>query len=96
MSLSRRTFLQAASGLVIRPSVASQNQPAKHTTVDHRHWRHGLSLFGDLKYPPQFAHFDYVSPHAEKAGTVKRGVTGTFDNFNMAVDGVKGVLAGRN
>ena len=93
MSLSRRTFLQAAPGLLIGPSIAGQNQPAQHTTVDHRQWRHGLSLFGDLKYLRQFAHFDYVSPHAEKAGTVRRGVTGTFDNFNMAVEGVKGVLA---
>jgi len=93
MSLSRRTFLQGTSGLVIGPSVAGRDRAVQHTTVDHRQWRHGLSLFGDLKYPPQFAHFDYVSPHAEKAGRVRRGVTGTFDNFNMAVDGVKGVLA---
>jgi microcin C transport system substrate-binding protein len=93
MSLSRRTFLQAASGLMIAPSVASQRQANQHINTDRRQWRHGLSLFGDLKYPPQFARFDYVDPRAPKAGTVKRGASGTFDNFNMAVDGVKGVLA---
>ena len=26
--------------------------------------RHGSSLFGELKYPPDFAHFDYVNPKA--------------------------------
>jgi microcin C transport system substrate-binding protein len=30
---------------------------------------HGLSAFGDLKYPADFAHFDYVDPHAPKGGT---------------------------
>jgi len=30
--------------------------------------RHGISAFGDLKYPPDFAHFDYVNPNAPKGG----------------------------
>jgi microcin C transport system substrate-binding protein len=29
---------------------------------------HGLSVFGDLKYPPDFHHFDYVNPAAPKGG----------------------------
>ncbi|MER9055720.1 extracellular solute-binding protein [Mesorhizobium sp. M0213] len=29
---------------------------------------HGLSAFGDLKYPPDFTHFDYVNPDAPKGG----------------------------
>ncbi|QPC89169.1 extracellular solute-binding protein [Mesorhizobium sp. INR15] len=29
---------------------------------------HGLSAFGDLKYKPNFAHFDYVNPDAPKGG----------------------------
>ncbi|MCA0015627.1 extracellular solute-binding protein [Mesorhizobium sp. B292B1B] len=29
---------------------------------------HGLSAFGDLKYKPDFAHFDYVNPDAPKGG----------------------------
>ena len=93
MTLSRRTFLRAASGLVIAPSVANGDTITQRTGSDHRQWRHGLSLFDDLRYPPHFPRFDYVNPQAPQAGTVRRGVTGTFDNFNMAVDGVKGVLA---
>ena len=31
--------------------------------------RHGMSIFGELKYPPDFAHFDYVNPDAPKGGT---------------------------
>jgi microcin C transport system substrate-binding protein len=56
-------------------------------------FRHGLSLFGDLKYPPDFSHFDYVNADAPKAGTVRLSTTGTFDNFNIVVAGVKGSLA---
>src|ERR1700733_11108761 len=29
---------------------------------------HGLSVFGDLKYPADFQHFDYVNPAAPKGG----------------------------
>lgn len=29
---------------------------------------HGLSAFGDLKYRPDFTHFDYVNPDAPKGG----------------------------
>ncbi|MGE0752559.1 MAG: extracellular solute-binding protein [Variibacter sp.] len=31
--------------------------------------RHGLSAFGDLKYPADFKHLDYVDPNAPKGGT---------------------------
>jgi microcin C transport system substrate-binding protein len=47
--------------------------------------RHGLSAFGDLKYPPDFKHFDYVNPDAPKGGRfATRGVLAidTFDSFN--------------
>jgi microcin C transport system substrate-binding protein len=44
--------------------------------------RHGLSLFGDLKYPPSFTHFDYANPDAPKGGTVKYAAIGTFDTLN--------------
>ena len=47
--------------------------------------RHGLSAFGDLKYPPGFAHFDYVNPDAPKGGRmVTVGTSGltSFDSLN--------------
>jgi microcin C transport system substrate-binding protein len=56
-------------------------------------FRHGLSLFGDLKYPADFKQFDYVKANAPKGGTVRLSTTGTFDNFNIVVSGVKGSLA---
>src|SRR5580704_16908631 len=56
-------------------------------------WRHGLSLFGEVKYPPDFAHFDYVNPQAAKGGHARQIALGTFDNFNIVVSGVKGALA---
>ena len=46
---------------------------------------HGLSIFGDLKYPANFAHFDYVNPNAPKGGrmrTLGLSASHTFDSFN--------------
>jgi microcin C transport system substrate-binding protein len=56
-------------------------------------WRHGTSLFGNLKYPPEFDHFDYVNPNAPKGGSVRLLGLGTFDNFNPVISGVKGSAA---
>src|SRR3954462_15958515 len=58
-----------------------------------RDWKHGLSLFGQLKYPPGFKHFDYVNPRAPKGGAVRMVAFGTFDNFNEVVSGLKGSIA---
>jgi microcin C transport system substrate-binding protein len=43
---------------------------------------HGYSFFGDLQYPPDFTHFDYVNPDAPKGGQVTLSARGTFDGFN--------------
>jgi microcin C transport system substrate-binding protein len=45
--------------------------------------RHGMSAFGDLKYPPDFKHFDYVNPSAPKGGVFSHiGATRAFNqNF---------------
>src|SRR5215831_7703857 len=56
-------------------------------------WQHGLSLFGELKYPAGFKHFDYVNPNAPKGGSVRLMALGTFDNFNEVVAGLKGSIA---
>ncbi len=58
-----------------------------------KNWRHGTSLYGDLKYPPGFKQFDYVNAKAPKGGIVRQVAIGTFDNFNTVVAGVKGSLA---
>ena len=49
---------------------------------------HGISAFGDLKYPKDFAHFDYVNPDAPQGGTMSfRGTGGsqTFDSLNAFI-----------
>ncbi|WJR77718.1 extracellular solute-binding protein [Bradyrhizobium sp. NP1] len=56
-------------------------------------WRHALSLFGDIKYPADFKRFDYVNPDAPKGGAARMISLGTFDNFNIAVAGIKGSIA---
>jgi microcin C transport system substrate-binding protein len=47
--------------------------------------RHGISAFGDLKYPADFSHFDYVNPDAPKGGKLSLigpSAVNTFDSFN--------------
>ena len=43
---------------------------------------HGLSLFGDLKYGPDFAHFDYVDPAAPKGGLLHLATVDTYSTLN--------------
>jgi microcin C transport system substrate-binding protein len=76
----------AAPALSFAPTAAQENAP-------ERLWRHGMSLFGKLKYPEGFRHFDYVNPNAPKGGVVRLTGFGTYDNFNMVVAGVKGSIA---
>jgi microcin C transport system substrate-binding protein len=70
----------------VSPALAQDKPPDKN-------WRHGISLFGDLKYPPGFKQFDYVNANAPKGGTARQIAYGTYDNFNRIVAGVKGSLA---
>ncbi len=43
---------------------------------------HGISAFGDLKYPADFPHFDYVVPDAPKGGTFSQ--IGSSRQFNQS------------
>lgn len=45
-------------------------------------WLHALSPFGDVKYPPNFDHFEYVNPNAPKGGVLRQHDVGTFDSLN--------------
>lgn len=44
---------------------------------------HGFSNFGELKYPADFTHLDYVNPNAPKGGEISTWGFGTFDSFNQ-------------
>lgn len=53
---------------------------------------HGIAMHGELKYPENFSHFDYVNPQAPKGGTLKLSVVANgFDSFNPFV--IRGVAA---
>jgi microcin C transport system substrate-binding protein len=75
--IDRRTLLQltAATGVihVLPPTPARAAEPE---------WRHGLSLFGELKYPAGFERFDYVNPDAPKGGRARLFALGSFDSLN--------------
>src|SRR5438270_2537811 len=74
---SRRHVLGLGVGAVSAPLLRSARAADGSPEV------HGLSVFGDLKYPPDFPHFDYVDPSAPKGGTFSHvGSTRAFNqNF---------------
>ena len=43
---------------------------------------HGFNFFGELKYPADYKHLDYVNPNAPKGGEISIWTMGTFDSFN--------------
>ena len=98
MTLSRRTLLRA-SALALATPAASMVEPlapvigmAGSAQAEEKTWLHGLSLFGELKYPAGFPRFAYVNPTPPKGGAVRQIAFGTFDNFNLVVAGVKGTV----
>jgi microcin C transport system substrate-binding protein len=92
VKLSRRTLLRSGAAALATPLASALPVLPTVAHAEEKSWRHGLSLFGDLKYPAGFKHFDYVNPNAPKGGVVRLGGFGTFDNFNVVVRGVKGVI----
>jgi microcin C transport system substrate-binding protein len=95
MKLSRRSVLRATAATVAAPAlgILGAASPIGRASGETQIWRHALSLFGDIKYPEGFKHFDYVNPNAPQGGTLRQSALGTFDNFNTVVSGVKGSIA---
>src|SRR5947208_12745901 len=92
LAITRRHLLQSGAFAAITPSLGIAAAQAQSETGEPV-WRHALSLFGDIKYPADFKRFDYVNPDAPRGGVARQILIGTFDNFNLAVAGVKGSIA---
>ena len=76
--ISRRDALIAGAGafgaLLALPRITSAAEGAGEIE------RHGLSIFGDLKYPADFGHLDYVDPNAPKGGMFSQiGPSGMYN-----------------
>src|SRR6266403_4484716 len=99
LAITRRHLLQSGAFAAIAPNlgiaagVAAADPASAQSGTGEPAWRHALSLFGDIKYPADFKRFDYVNPEAPKGGVARMISIGTFDNFNIAVAGIKGSIA---
>lgn len=71
--------LALGAGLML--ALAATQLRAEGTTIAH-----GISTFGDLKYPADMAHLAYVNPTAPKGGEMSIATFGTFDSFNPYSD----------
>lgn len=87
--LPRREFLALTGAALAAPLVPSPGRAAVRTGVP----LHGLSAFGDLKYGPDFTHFNYAKLDAPQGGTFNFSVpnwafnqnTQTFNTLNTFV-----------
>lgn len=77
------TTLLTGAALVAQGARADSHDPI---TVSH-----GYSNFGELKYPADYLHLDYVNPDAPKGGEISQWAPGTFDSFNLGAR--KGTVA---
>jgi microcin C transport system substrate-binding protein len=73
-----RLFGVAMLLATLGPKAAAVPEMAGGVTTSH-----GYAVFGDLKYGPDFQHFDYVNPVAPRGGTFRTGQLGTFDSVNF-------------
>jgi microcin C transport system substrate-binding protein len=83
MKLSRRRALTILAGATAASVGGRLCAPAVAQDAD----RHGMSAFGDLKYPADFPHFNYVNPDAPKGGVFSqigpnRQFNQSFQTFN--------------
>jgi microcin C transport system substrate-binding protein len=74
-ALSRRHVVGAGAILCFAAGSKAWTQPVENA-------EHGISSFGDLKYPADFSHFDYVDPKAPKGGLFSQIGPGTIYNQN--------------
>ena len=83
MKLSRRRVLTVLASATAANVGGRFCAPAAAQDAD----RHGMSAFGDLKYPADFPHFSYVNPDAPKGGVFSqigpnRQFNQSFQTFN--------------
>lgn len=92
MTFARRDILKGA--LLGTAALLPFEQPIRAATAQETPARrHGMSVFGELKYPPDFAHFDYVRPDAPKGGLLSQVPhswafnqnPNTFDSLNTFI-----------
>lgn len=67
----------ATALMALAIGVAALSVSAEETVIK----AHGVSTFGDLRYGPDFTHFDYVNPDAPKGGEFSTWAFGTFDSL---------------
>jgi len=87
--IGRRDFLMLGGAVLAVPLLARDAFAQLETGTP----LHGISPFGDLKYGPDFEHFDYVNPDAPKGGRLSTQLAqwsynqapDTFDTLNAYV-----------
>ncbi|MYD97706.1 MAG: ABC transporter substrate-binding protein [Gammaproteobacteria bacterium] len=67
-----------------RPLAVAALLLAANCLAERPPYQHGISLLHDLKYPIDFAHFEYTNPSAPKGGSLTLSTTSPIRNFSGA------------
>jgi microcin C transport system substrate-binding protein len=78
---SRRGVLTLAAGMAA--GIGAARAGLSFADAAEEGERHGMSAFGDLRYPADFRHFAYVNPDAPKGGVFSQIGPGTQFNQNQ-------------
>jgi microcin C transport system substrate-binding protein len=76
-NVTRRETLALGAAAVVAPVFSKSAEAIENGE------RHGLSVFGDLKYPPDFKHLDYVDVNAPKGGLFSHVAPTRIFNQNL-------------
>ena len=90
MRPSRRTVLLGGAAALLAPAAGAEAAATAPHLEAGKSGLHGLSVFGDLRYPADFKAFAYVNPDAPKGGSFVFSATNwyynqsqnTFDTLN--------------
>lgn len=88
LRVSRRQVLALAGGVT-----AAAFLPPGFAWAAAGERRHGMSIFGELKYGPNFPHFDYVNPDAPKGGSFSQiGPNSAYNASYYTFDTLNGYI----
>ena len=91
--ISRRSVMTISAACALAPLIPVMMPAMPLAAPAESGETHGLSVFGDLKYGPEFSNFDYLEPQAPKGGRIAFTAPSwaynqnpqTFNSFNSFI-----------
>lgn len=88
-------WIAVAAGLALAaPALADEAGGGAESGLPELNVAHGISTFGELRYPADFPHLDYVNPDAPRGGEISLWSMGGFTTMHpYTIQGRAGALS---